>query len=69
MIYDGDYIKYMSNYITTTENALVSVIEAERYIDVLEKFPHYKEVKIKGAEPLLYDNNPLLIFYYIKETN
>ena len=69
MKYNGDYIKYMSNYITTTDNALVSVIEAERYMDVLEKFPHYKDVKIKGTEPLLYDNNPLLIFYYIKEKN
>lgn len=65
--YNGDCIKSMGNYVATTGNAIVSAIDAERYIDLLKKFPQYKEVDINGEEPLLFDNNPLLVFYYINE--
>lgn len=66
--YMGDCIKSISNYITTTDDALVTMISGTRFVDLVGKFPQYENLEIKGKEPLQEDNNPILVFYYIKES-
>lgn len=63
-IYSNETLKFPT-FITTTENAFVAFINANELVDGLDVYRKWKHTNIDEVSHTLYEDNPIIAFYYI----